>query len=57
MRIALALVALGLVVLMWRAFVFDRKHRGRLRSATDISADAKHNRDEQSRGSDGTAPL
>jgi cytoskeletal protein RodZ len=52
MWVVLALVVLVLVVLLWRAFVFDRKHRGRLRSAADISADAKRNRDEQRKGSD-----
>jgi hypothetical protein len=55
MRIVLALVVLVLVALLWRAFVFDRKHRGRLRSAADISADAKRNRDEQNKGSDPSA--
>ena len=57
MRVVLVLVALGLVVLLWRAFVFDRKHRGSLRSAADISGDAKRQRDEHARGGDGTAPL
>jgi hypothetical protein len=57
MRIALALVVLSLVVLVWRAFVFDRKHRGQLRSAADISADAKRHRDEQTRGSDPSAGM
>jgi hypothetical protein len=57
MRLVLVLVALGLVVLLWRAFLFDRKHRGSLRRASDISGDAKRHRDEHSRGGDGTAPL
>ena len=52
MRIVLVLIALVLVVLLWRAFVFDRKHRGSLRSAADISADAKRHRDERTHGSD-----
>jgi len=50
MRIVLVLVALVLVALMWRAFVFDRKHRGQLRSAADIAGDAKRHRDEHTRG-------
>ncbi len=49
MRIVLVLVALVLVVVLWRAFVFDRRHRGRLRNAGDISVDAKQNRDEHNR--------
>jgi hypothetical protein len=58
MRIALVLIALVLVVLLWRAFVFDRKHRGSLRSAGDIAGDAKRHRDEHSStGGDGNAPL
>lgn len=57
MRIVLVLIALVLVVLLWRAFLFDRKHRGSLRSAADISGDAKRHRDQHSRGGDGTAPL
>ena len=57
MRLVLVLIALVLVVLLWRAFVFDRKHRGSVRSAADISGDAKRHRDEHSRGSDGSAPL
>jgi hypothetical protein len=52
MRIVLVLVALVLVVVVWRAFVFDRKHRGSLRNAGDIATDAKHNRDEHGRYSD-----
>ena len=50
MRIVLVLIALILVVLMWRAFVFDRKHRGQLRSAADISRDSKRHRDDLTRG-------
>jgi hypothetical protein len=57
MRVALVLIALVLVILLWRAFAFDRRHRGSLRSAADISGDAKRNRDEQPRSGDGTAPL
>jgi hypothetical protein len=62
MRVVLVLAVLVLVVLLWRAFVFDRKHRGQLRSAVDISGDAKRYRDEQSKGSDpspgmGAGPL
>ena len=49
MRIVLVLVAPVLVVVVWRAFVFDRKHRGRLRNAGDISGDAKQNRDQHNR--------
>jgi hypothetical protein len=52
MRIVLILVALVMVVIVWRAFVFDRKHRGRLRGSADISADAKQNRDQHNRYSD-----
>jgi hypothetical protein len=57
MRVVLVLVALGLVVLLWRAFVFDRKHRGQLRSASDIARDAKRHRDEQATGSDPSSGL
>src|SRR5204862_5778830 len=55
MRIVLVLVVLVLVLLLWRAFVFDRQHRGQLRSAADIAGDARRNRDEQSKGSDPSA--
>jgi hypothetical protein len=57
MRVALVLIVLVLAVLLWRAFVFDRRHRGSLRNPADISGDAKRNRDEHARGGDGTAPL
>ena len=62
MRVALVLIALVLVVLLWRAFVFDRKHRGSLRSAADISGDAKRHRGEVNPGNDpssgmGAGPL
>ena len=57
MRVVLVIIALALLVLLWRAFVFDRKHRGSLRNAADSSGDAKRNRDEHARGGDGTAPL
>ena len=49
MRIVLVLVALVLVVVVWRAFVFDRRHRGQLRNPGDISVDAKQNRDQHNR--------
>ena len=52
MRIVLVLVALVLVVVVWRAFVFDRRHRGHLRSPADIAGDAKRNRDQHSKGPD-----
>jgi hypothetical protein len=57
MRIALVVIVLVLVLLLWRAFAFDRKHRGRLRSAADISGDAKRHRDEQNKGSDPSAGM
>jgi hypothetical protein len=57
MRVVLVLALLVLVVLLWRAFVFDRKHRGRLRSAADISADAKRHRDGANKGSDASSGL
>jgi hypothetical protein len=62
MRVALVLIALVLVVLLWRAFVFDRRHRGSLRNPADISGDAKRNRDQVNPGSDpssgmGAGPL
>jgi hypothetical protein len=57
MRVVLVLAVLALVVLLWRAFVFDRKHRGRLRNAADISGDAKRNRDQYTQGSDPSPGL
>ena len=57
MRLVLVLIALVLVVLLWRAFVFDRKHRGSVRSAADISGDAKRNRDQYTQGSDPSPGL
>ena len=57
MRVVLVLIALVLVVLLWRSFVFDRKHRGSLRSAGDISGDAKQHRDEQTKGSDPSSGM
>jgi hypothetical protein len=56
MRVVLVLVVLVLALLLWRAFVFDRKHRGRLRGAADISGDAKRNRDQYRQGSDPSPP-
>jgi hypothetical protein len=59
MRVVLVLLVLVLVlvVLLWRAFVFDRKHRGQLRSAADISRDAKRHRDGLNKGSDPSAGM
>lgn len=56
MRIVLVLAVLVAVLLLWRAFVFDRKHRGQLRNAADISRDAKRNRDQYTKGSDPGPP-
>ncbi len=52
MRIVLVLVVLVLVFLLWRAFVFDRRHRGQLRNRADMSANAKRNREQQNTGRD-----
>jgi type II secretory pathway pseudopilin PulG len=56
MRIVLVLVVIVAAFLVWRAFVFDRRHRGRLRNATDIAGDAKRNRDQYVKGNDAGPP-